>query len=96
MTNEEAIKYGKEWYAAIESRGDTAQSDALTFLAWAILAMQERKKGKWIKRLIATVPFTIYGYECPFCEFRTATNNFNFCPNCGEWVEADKEETDEQ
>lgn len=47
----------------------------------------ERKTGTWKKILIATVPFTIYGYECPFCEFRTPTNNFNFCPHCGEKLE---------
>lgn len=46
----------------------------------------ERKAGKWKKRLVTTVPLTVYGYECPFCEFRTATNNFKFCPNCGECV----------
>ena len=45
--------------------------------------IEERKTGKWKKRLITTVPLTVYGYECPFCEFRTATNSFNFCPNCG-------------
>lgn len=49
----------------------------------AIEALQERKAGKWKKILIATVPFTIYGYECPFCEFRTVADSFNFCPNCG-------------
>lgn len=51
---------------------------------------EERKVGKWKKILIATVPFTIYGYECPFCEFRTATDSFNYCPHCGERLEVEE------
>lgn len=53
---------------------------------------EERKTGKWKKRLLTTEPFTIYGYDCPFCEFRTATNSFNFCPNCGAKMEVDDED----
>ena len=51
---------------------------------------EERKTGKWKKELLATVPFAIYWYGCPFCEFRTATNNFNFCPCCGAKMEVDE------
>lgn len=54
--------------------------------------MKERKTGKWKKRLVATKPFTLYFYECPFCEFRTVINSFNFCPNCGVKMEVDKSE----
>lgn len=50
----------------------------------------ERKTGRWIKRLLTTEPFTIYGYDCPFCEFGTATNSFNFCPHCGAKMEVDE------
>ena len=50
----------------------------------------EQKIGKWKKILIATVLFTIYGYDCPFCEFRTATDSFHYCPNCGAKMEVDE------
>lgn len=51
---------------------------------------EERKTGKWKKKLVATKPFTLYFYECPFCEFRTVINSFNFCPNCGNKLEVDE------
>lgn len=86
MTNGEAIGHLKTIIIFSEIDGYTDK--AREALKMAIEALQERKTGKWIKRLIATEPFTIYGYECPFCEFRTATNSFNFCPNCGAKMEA--------
>lgn len=61
----------------------------------AIEALQERKTGKWKKILLATVPFTLYGYDCPFCEFRTAIDSFNFCPNCGAKICGAKMKEDE-
>lgn len=64
--------------------------DALEIAIDALRERAERKTGKWKKILIATVPFTIYGYECPFCEFRTAANTFNYCPHCGEKVEVEE------
>lgn len=39
MTNTEAIKYGKKWDEAIESRGDTPYSEARQFLSLAIKAL---------------------------------------------------------
>ena len=87
MTREEAA-------AILESEADFLYSQDEPYnrqaSKMAIEALQERKAGKWEKRLIATVPFTIYGYECPFCEFRTAANNFNYCPNCGAKMEVNK------
>lgn len=92
MTSDEALEYGKEWYAAIESREDTAQSDALTFLAWANLALQARKPGKWIR--------TKSGLLCSAC--RSGVKNqpllmgkplFLYCPFCGVNVEGVDDES---
>ena len=88
MTKEQAIEYGKEWYAAIESQGDWAQSDALTFLAWAVLALQERKTGKWVERNAM--------YICTACNNRLSKlvaydvgGIYNYCPFCGAEMEVD-------
>lgn len=59
-------------------------------IAWAELPKHYKKSSGWIKRLVAEIPFTLYGYECPFCKFRTATDSFRYCPNCGEKMEVDE------
>lgn len=91
MTREEAIEYGREWYKAIESRGDSAQSDALTFLAWANLALQSVKAGKWIEK--DGWDGDVY-YDCSACGESWITiegtpwdNDMNYCPHCGAKME---------
>ena len=39
MTTKQAIEYGKQWDAAIASRGDTPMSDARQFLSIALAAI---------------------------------------------------------
>lgn len=46
MTTKEAIEYGKKWDAAIESRGDTAFSEARQFLSLAIRALMAYRDCK--------------------------------------------------
>ncbi len=93
MTREKAIEYGREWYKAIESRGDSEWSDALTFLAWAILALQSVKTGKWIKK--DGWDGDVY-YDCSVCGESWTTiegtpwdNDMNYCPHCGAKMEGE-------
>lgn len=85
MTDEEAF----EALTSKEVVNPYLTLEALEIAIEALRERTERKTGKWIKRLLTTEPFTIYGYECPFCEFRTATNSFNFCPHCGAKMKED-------
>ena len=41
-------------------------------------------RGKWIKP--ARVPDSMLD-ECSVCGFDTGAYTFNFCPNCGAWME---------
>lgn len=60
-------------------------------LAWAELPSPYRmESNRWIKRLVATVPFTLYGYECPFCKYFTSINTYKFCPDCGNRVKEEE------
>ena len=49
--------------------------------------IEERKKGKWIKREI--------GWKCSNCTLCTndrGADSFNFCPNCGADMRGDRDE----
>ena len=94
MTKEEAINYGRGWYKEIESRGDSANSDALTFLSWAILSLFDNKKtGRWLDKDRNTASrgtdcCSSVSCWCSECgDWLTASDEYscrgNYCPNCG-------------
>jgi len=74
MTNEEAIEYGKEWDAALESRGDTPFSEARQFLNLAIKALETGEV------YMTGVDYNLYieGYK---------DGKRDFEPKQGEWVD---------
>lgn len=79
MNKQEAIDYGRNWYKAIESRGDSSESDALTFLSWAILSLSEHKEGKWVEDIDFGGESRWY---CSCCNTKGWKYN-NYCCECG-------------
>lgn len=82
MTNEEAQNL-------IARNRSVFQYDPemLEALDLAIKALEERPKGKWIKR--GYIGCDTQFYWCSVCEYErsydaeTGLDDYNFCPNCG-------------
>ena len=92
MTNEEAAALLKQTQISLaRGNGKVLLAEALRL---AISALEERKKGKWIR-----IPDEVFAdrFECSECGKLPPIENFelwlsDYCPNCGADMRGDPNE----
>lgn len=81
--------HGREFSTCFMSPGGTPSTEwwFVEDLIENAPTIEERKKGKWIKREI--------GWKCSNCTLCTndrGADSFNYCPNCGADMRGDRDE----
>lgn len=69
--------------AAVRYQAQLTERTRLKEIVYDAPTIEERKTGKWIRKISVVDCATFVGDECSQCGYFKSMGQANFCPNCG-------------